>query len=125
MMAPGSFCAAAITLAARASLAMNPSTKSFTAAIDCESRSVTAFPRLSVHMRGGGRGRLRPRPLLAANDLEGAGDLQHAQVVEAPARDLHADGQAAGRETAIDRRRRLLGHVVRHGEADVLQRAHR
>ena len=80
--------------AARASLAMKPSTKSFSAPRLPGSSSVTGLPSASVDMVEGFRRRLRPRPLRLADDLEGARHLQHAQVVEALAGDLQADRQA-------------------------------
>ncbi len=70
-------------------------------------------------------GRLRPGALGAADLLEGVRHLQHAQVVKACAGNLQPDGQAAGGVAAVDRSGRLLRHVERHREPDVLQRAQR
>src|SRR5262249_32179324 len=65
--------------------------------------------------------RPRPRPLQRANFLVAARELQHADVVEAFAYDLQPDRQSVCRIAAIDGSRRLLRHVERDREADVLE----
>src|SRR3954471_22482352 len=106
-------------LTARASLAMNPSTKSFSGPRLAAFRSVTGLPSASVDMVDGFGRWLRPGPLRLAHLLERTRHLQHAEVVEAPARDLQPDRQARVRVAAVDRGGRLLRHVEGHGEADV------
>src|SRR3954471_1920455 len=63
-----------------------------------------------------------PRPLLAAQTFEGLGKSEHADIVEAAADDLQADWKALGIVAGIDRDRRVLRHVPRHGVSDVLER---
>src|SRR4029453_12704184 len=116
-MALGSRDAASTTLTARAPNAMKPSTKSFKGPRLASLSSVTSLPRLSVHMVQRFGRRLRPRPLAVPDQFEGTGDLQHAQVVEALARDLQADRQAIAGIAAIDGKRRLVPPGVLHGEA--------
>ena len=66
------------------------------------------------------RRRLRPGARCAqAHRLEGRGNAQHAEIVEAAADDLQADRQALVAVPAIDRRRRLLRHVEGDRAADV------
>ena len=62
------------------------------------------------------------RAARAAHLLVGAREPQHAEVVEAPAADLQADRQARRGVAAVDRCRRLLAHVERQREGDVLER---
>src|SRR3954463_13330680 len=97
-------------LPTRAWLEMKPSTKSFTPARLPACCRLTVLPRLSVHMLQRFGGRLRPGALRLPDQLEGARDRQHAQVVEALAGDLQADRQPARGVAAIDRRCRLLRH---------------
>ena len=67
--------------------------------------------------------RLRPVRDRPARGFPGLRELQHAEIVEAAADDLQADRQPGCRVAGIDRHGRLLGHVGRHREADVLERA--
>src|SRR5215469_16547897 len=64
----------------------------------------------------------RPRPLRATQALERLRHRQHAEVVKAAADDLHANRKALGVVATIDRYRRILGHIPRHGVADMLER---
>ena len=50
-------------------------------------------------------------------------DPHHRQIRKPRADDLQADRQARSAEAAVDRGGRVLGHVPRHGEGDVLERA--
>ena len=49
--------------------------------------------------------------------------LKHTQIIVSVANDLQADWQPVRRVATVDRRRRLLAHVVRQREGDVLERA--
>src|SRR5690242_11342618 len=63
-----------------------------------------------------------PGLLRPAQALERLPHGEHAEVVEAAADDLDADREAVGIIAAIDRQRRILRHVPRHGIGDVLER---
>ena len=64
----------------------------------------------------------RPGPLRGTQLLVRPRHLQHTQIVVPVADDLQPDRQARRRVAAVDRRRRLLAHVVRQRERDVLER---
>src|SRR5215467_10581450 len=68
---------------------------------------------------------LRPRPLRRPHRLIGARHAQHAGIVEAVADDLQSDRHSIRIVTGANRGRRLLGHVERCREADVLERMRR
>src|SRR5690348_8395882 len=69
--------------------------------------------------------RRRPRPLRAAQALERLGHAEHADVVEAAADDLDADGKTLNIEAAVDGDGGVLRHIPRYGIADVLEWPHR
>src|SRR5215813_5030147 len=65
--------------------------------------------------------RRRPGPLRAAEALERLGHCEHADVVEAAADDLHADGKALCVVSAIDGDGGVFRHIPWYGVADVLE----
>ena len=83
---------------------------------------VQAVPGLLALVARATAARAAARAVSASSSAE---SLQDPGIVEAPADHLHADRQAFAAVGPVDRRRRLLGHVVGHGEGDVRQRVAR
>ena len=64
---------------------------------------------------------MRPGSLPGAQQFKGTAHLQNTEIIKTLPGNLQADGQAAAGVATVDAGRRLLGHVVGHGEANVLQ----